>query len=117
MKVAFALRMADSLKHKEPPIHSGHPCHRHGFSEASHYLWRGKFGGMSVPDGKRLKEREAENTRLKKRLAGQVFENAAIKDARRKKWRPRLPLCAAIGPQHCVAGAPAGAAHCGVSSR
>jgi putative transposase len=24
-------------------------CRRHGFSEASYYLWRSKFGGMSVP--------------------------------------------------------------------
>lgn len=32
-------------------------CRRHGFSEASYYLWRSKFGGMSVPDAKRLKER------------------------------------------------------------
>ena len=23
-------------------------CRRHGFSEASYYLWRSKFGGMSV---------------------------------------------------------------------
>ncbi|KAB7780348.1 IS3 family transposase [Xanthomonas sp. LMG 12460] len=60
-------------------------CRRHGFSEASYYLWRAKFGGMSVPDAKRLKELESENTRLKKLLAEQVFENDLIKDALRKK--------------------------------
>ncbi|XUP38007.1 IS3 family transposase (plasmid) [Xanthomonas axonopodis pv. vasculorum] len=60
-------------------------CRRHGFSEASYYLWRSKFGGMSVPDAKRLKELEAENTRLKKLLAEQLFENDLIKDALRKK--------------------------------
>lgn len=59
-------------------------CRRHGFSEASYYLWRSKFGGMSVPDAKRLKDLEAENTRLKKLLAEQVFENDVIKDALRK---------------------------------
>lgn len=32
-----------------------------------------KFGGMSVSDAKRLKELEAENTRLKKLLAEQMF--------------------------------------------
>ena len=31
-------------------------CRKHGFSEASYYLWRSKFGGMSVSDAKRLKE-------------------------------------------------------------
>jgi putative transposase len=34
-------------------------CRKHGFSEASYYLWRSKFGGMSVPDAKRLKELES----------------------------------------------------------
>ncbi|CAD0328678.1 IS3 family transposase IS1389 [Xanthomonas hortorum pv. pelargonii] len=61
-------------------------CRRHGFSEASYYMWRSKFGGMSVPDAKRLKDLEAENARLKKLLAEQVFENDLIKDALRKRW-------------------------------
>jgi putative transposase len=30
-------------------------CRKHGFSDASYYLWRSKFGGMSVPDAKRLR--------------------------------------------------------------
>ena len=38
-------------------------CRRHGFSEASYYLWRSKFGGMNVSDAKRLKELGAENSR------------------------------------------------------
>uniref|UniRef100_UPI00131EE7C5 transposase n=1 Tax=Xanthomonas fragariae TaxID=48664 RepID=UPI00131EE7C5 len=53
-------------------------CWRHGFSEASYYLWRSKFGGMSVPDAKRLKDLESENARLKKLLAEQLFENDLI---------------------------------------
>jgi putative transposase len=36
-------------------------CRRHGFSEASYYLWRSKFGGMSVPDAKRLKAGSGEH--------------------------------------------------------
>jgi len=39
-------------------------CRKHGFSEGSYYLWRSKFGGMSVPEAKRLKELEGENSRL-----------------------------------------------------
>ena len=30
--------------------------------EAGYYLWRSKFGGMSVSDARRLKELETENT-------------------------------------------------------
>lgn len=61
-------------------------CRRHGFSEASYYLWRSKFGGMSVPDAKRLKALEIENARLKKLLAESVLENEVTREALRKKW-------------------------------
>ncbi len=44
-------------------------CRKHGFSDASFYLWRGKFGGMDVSDAKPLKVLESENARLKKLLA------------------------------------------------
>ena len=59
---------------------------RHGFSEASYYLWRSKFGGMSVPDAKRLRELETENARLKKLLAESILENEVTREALRKKW-------------------------------
>ncbi len=59
---------------------------RHGFSEASFYLWRSKFGGMEVSDAKRLKALEAENARLKKLLAEAMLENEVSKEALRKKW-------------------------------
>ena len=34
-------------------------CRRHGFSQASYYLWRNKFGGMSVSDADTLSNRGA----------------------------------------------------------
>lgn len=61
-------------------------CRKHGFSEASYYLWRSKFGGMSVPEAKRLKELESENARLKKLLAETMLESEIIKEALKKKW-------------------------------
>ena len=61
-------------------------CRRHGCSEASYYLWRSKFGGMSVSDAKRLKELDAENMRLKKLLAESLLENEVTREALRKKW-------------------------------
>ena len=61
-------------------------CRRHGFSEASFYLWRSKFGGMDVSDARRLKALEQENTRLKRLLADALLENEATKEALRKKW-------------------------------
>lgn len=61
-------------------------CRRHGFSEASYYLWRSKFGGLSVSDAKRLKELETENRRLKKLLAESLLENEVTREVLRKKW-------------------------------
>ena len=61
-------------------------CRKHGFSEASYYLWRSKFGGMDVSDARRLKALEAENVKLKKPLAEAMLENEVTKEALRKKW-------------------------------
>ena len=61
-------------------------CRKHGFSDGSYYLWRSKFGGMSVSDAKRLKELEIENTRLKKLLADALLENEVTRAVLRKKW-------------------------------
>lgn len=61
-------------------------CRRHGFSEASYYLWRSKFSGMDVADAKRLKTLESENARLKRLLAEAMLENEAVREVLRKKW-------------------------------
>jgi putative transposase len=61
-------------------------CRRHGFSEASYYLWRSKFGGMDVSDAKRLKALEAENAKLKKLLAEAMLEREVTREVLRKKW-------------------------------
>ena len=61
-------------------------CRKHGFPEASYYLWRSKFGGMSVSDAKRLKELETENHRLKKLLAESLLENEVTREVLRKEW-------------------------------
>jgi putative transposase len=57
---------------------------KHGFSNASYYLWRGKFGGMDVSDAKRLKALEAENARVKKLLATAMLEKEVTQEALRK---------------------------------
>jgi putative transposase len=61
-------------------------CRKHGFSDASYYLWRSKYGGMEISDAKRLKALETENARLKKLLAESMLENEVTREALRKKW-------------------------------
>lgn len=50
-----------------------------GFRSAAFYKWRAKFGGMEASDAKRLRDLEAEDTRLKKLLAEAVLDNEALK--------------------------------------
>jgi putative transposase len=61
-------------------------CRQHGFSDASYYLWRRKFGGLDVSDAKRLKALEQENARLKKLLAEAMLAQAVTQEVLRKKW-------------------------------
>lgn len=61
-------------------------CRKHGFSDASFYTWRAKFGGMTVSEAKRLKELEHENARLKKLLAESMLDQEALKAALRGKY-------------------------------
>ena len=50
-----------------------------GFSDATFYKWRARFAGMHVDEVKRLRELEAENTRLKKLLAEAHLDIEALK--------------------------------------
>lgn len=54
-------------------------CRKHGFSDASFYKWRAKFGGMDVSEARRLKELESENGKLKKLLAEAHLDIHALK--------------------------------------
>ncbi len=85
------------LREAEAGLPVAELCRRHGFSEASYYLWRSKFGGMNVSEAKRLKDLETENARLKRLLAEAMLENEVTKEALRKKWcahRPDVNWCA-----------------------
>ncbi len=59
---------------------------KHNISDTTFYRWKKLYGGMGVSEVKRLKELEAENTKLKKLLAEQILVNDALKDVVEKKW-------------------------------
>jgi putative transposase len=60
-------------------------CRRHGISPATYYQWKSKYGGLEASDLKRMKELEAENSRLKRLYAEVSLENAALKDLIQRK--------------------------------
>lgn len=61
-------------------------CRKYGFSEASFYHWKAKFGGMNVSDARRLKELEAENAKLKRLLANSLLDAEALREVLKRKW-------------------------------
>ena len=61
-------------------------CRKHGISQPTFYAWKAKFGGISVPDAKRLKQLEEENAKLKKLLAEAMLDNAMLRDITSRKW-------------------------------
>jgi putative transposase len=61
-------------------------CRRMGISNGAFYNWRSKYAGMEVNEAKRLRELEAENSKLKKLLAEKMLETEALRDVVSKKW-------------------------------
>ncbi|GAB1584235.1 hypothetical protein PPNSA23_41780 [Phyllobacterium phragmitis] len=55
-------------------------CRKHGILEATFYNWKAKYRGMEVSEAKRLKALEEENARLKKLLAEQMLDAAALRE-------------------------------------
>ena len=61
-------------------------CREHSMSSATFYKWRAKYGGMDTSMITRLKELEAENSRLKKMYADERLKAMIIQEALTKKF-------------------------------
>ena len=60
-------------------------CRDYGISQATFYKWKGKYGGMTVSQLKKLKELEEENSKLKQMYADVSLQRDALKDVIEKK--------------------------------
>ncbi len=69
------------LKQTELGMAIKEACRQGGFSEATFYKWRSKYGGMNVAELQRARDLEAENSRLKKLLAEAHLDIEALKVA------------------------------------
>ncbi len=61
-------------------------CRKLVISDATFYTWRKKFGGIEVPEMKRLKSLEDENARLRKLLAEAMLDKEALQVALGRKY-------------------------------
>ena len=60
-------------------------CRSHGISEVTYYRWRHRFQKMEVPQIRRLRQLEKENTRLKHLLATRDLEVDALQELLQRK--------------------------------
>ena len=55
-------------------------------TEQTIYSWRQKFGALEPADVKRLRELEAENSKLKRMVAEREMAIDTLKEINRRKW-------------------------------
>jgi putative transposase len=79
-QIAFALRQA------EPGTSVDEICRKLGISEPTFYRWKKQYAGMGVPEIRRLKQLEDENSKLKKLVADLTLDRAMLQDVLRRKW-------------------------------
>ena len=72
------------LREAEAGVSARELCRKHAISDAT-FTWR-KYGGMEVPEVKRLKSLEEENARLKKLLAEAMLDKEALQVALGRKY-------------------------------
>jgi putative transposase len=67
------------LKEADASIKVSDLCRKFGFSDATYYNRKAKYGGMGVSEIKRLKQLKDENRRLKQIVADLTLDNQALK--------------------------------------
>lgn len=77
-EIAFALRQA------EQGTRISEVCRKMGISEATFYNWRKKYGGVGVPELRRLRQLEEENRRLKQLVADLSLDRQMLQDVIKK---------------------------------
>ena len=78
-QIAFALRQA------ETGTRVAEVCRKLGISDATFYTWRKKYGGLGVPELRRLKQLEEENRKLKQLVADLSLDKQMLQDVLSKK--------------------------------
>lgn len=78
-------QIIEALKRVENGLSVPEICRELGISSATFYKWRTKYGGLDVSLMTRMKELEAENSRLKKMYAEERLKADILQEALAKK--------------------------------
>ncbi|AWN52721.1 IS3 family transposase [Methylobacterium sp. 17Sr1-1] len=84
-QIAFALRQAENGSTVDEV------CRKMGVSEPTFYRWKKQFVGMGVPEIRRLKQLEDDNSKLKRLVADLTPDRSMLEDVlKRKLMRPAV---------------------------
>ena len=78
-QIAFALKRAE-LGTKVEEV-----CRKLGFSEATFYNWKKKYGGVGPSELRRMRQLEEENAKLKRLVADLSLDKVMLQDVLSKK--------------------------------
>jgi putative transposase len=79
-------QIAQVLKRVEGGVVVGEVCRELGITETTFYRWKRKFGGISSPELRELRQLRDENRRLKAVVADLRLDRTMLQEALRKKW-------------------------------
>ncbi|AKK23921.1 transposase [Pandoraea oxalativorans] len=79
-------QILEALKRAEAGLAVPELCRELGISSATFYKWRSKYGGMDASMMSRMKELEAENTRLRKMCIEEKLKAEIASEALQKKF-------------------------------
>ena len=80
-EIVTKLRQADVLVSQGQDIADA--IRQIGVSEVTYYRWRQEYGGLKSDQVKRLKELEAENTRLRRAISDLTLDKLILQEATR----------------------------------
>lgn len=60
-------------------------CRKMGIAQATFFVWKKKYSGLSPPELRRLRQLEEENAKLKRLVADLSLDKAMLQDVVRRK--------------------------------
>ncbi|MBB5635309.1 putative transposase [Pedobacter cryoconitis] len=78
-QITFALRQSETGTRVEEI------CRQMGVSQATFFNWKKKYGGLGIPELRKLRQLEEENAQLKKLVADLSLDKQMLQDVIKKK--------------------------------
>ena len=78
-EIVVKLRQVEVLTAQGKPV--AEAIRSIGVTEVTYYRWRSEYGGLKGDQVKRLKELEAENTRLRRAVSDLTLEKLILREA------------------------------------